>query len=116
MIGRRDFLIGGATLLATSGSGFAALPVPVGNKLEFRVTRKDATIGTHELTFERSGDGLVVRVAVDLVVKFGPLPLYRYVHRATETWQGSTVVSIEAETNDDGTRFRVSGESSGGTL
>jgi hypothetical protein len=43
--------------------------------------RHGAPIGTHVMTFHGDGDGLIVDIAVDVLVKFGPIPLVRYTHR-----------------------------------
>ena len=110
MIRRRDVLIGASALLLVPRTSHAALPVPPDGRLAFEVFRKDNRIGVHELTFIRSGERLSVRVAVDLSVGLGPIAFYRYRHRVTESWQGVDVVSLEADTNDDGRRTRVTCE------
>lgn len=108
MIGRR-MLMGGLAS-APFGSLQAALPVPPDDRLIFSIIRKDDKIGEHTLTFTRTGNGLTVDVAVDIVVGFGPIAFFRYKHRATEQWLGGQVVSIEAETNDDGTPRQMNGQ------
>jgi len=82
---------------------FAALPIPPGNVINSRVIRKDSDIGTAKYVFDRDGDTLRVHISVDLVVKLGPVPVFRYTHRDVETWQGDTLMSLEATTDDDGT-------------
>lgn len=101
MIGRR-LLLGGLAVAPLS-SGHAALPVPAGDRLGFNIIRRGNKIGDHMLTFTRTGKDLTVAVAVDIVVGFGPIALFRYKHRAAEKWIGAQVVSVDAETNDDGT-------------
>jgi hypothetical protein len=107
MIRRREVLIGSAAFAATPMLR-AALPVP-GDRLGFDIVRKGSKLGTHELTFERSGDSLVVGVAVDLVFKIGFITLYRYSHHATERWAGDQVVALQTRTSDNGETFEVSG-------
>lgn len=85
----------------------APLPVPADRRLAFRIVRNDSAIGSHVLTFSPAGNALVVRVVVDIAVKFGPITLYRYSHRAEERWEDATVVSLDADTNDDGTVSRT---------
>jgi hypothetical protein len=109
MIDRRDILIGGAVLGLLPMAGRAALPIPAGNRLGFDVLRKGSKLGTHILTFDRTGDGLVVHVEVDIAYKIGPITLYHYTHRATETWAGDQVVAVQTSTDDDGTKYDVSG-------
>lgn len=101
MIARRDVVAGGLCACAAARAA-AALPIPPSNALTFAIIRGDRRIGTHSVTFEPDGDKLTVRVAADIVVKFGPIALFRYHHRATEIWEGGVVVSVESKTNNDG--------------
>jgi hypothetical protein len=102
MIGRRVFLLGAAAGLAGLGAAGAPPPAPLGGRLAFRVLRKQKEIGAHELVFETAPSGLIVRIEVELVVRLGPVPLYRYRHRATEIWDGETVTALDATTNANG--------------
>lgn len=79
----------------------AALPGPLSD-LSFTVLRNGSEIGTHTVGFKRDGELLVVQSAADFAVRFGPITFYRYHYRATETWQGDTLVAVSARTNDDG--------------
>ncbi|MFZ4689621.1 MAG: DUF6134 family protein [Polymorphobacter sp.] len=116
MIDRRELLLGGAVLAALPLPARAALPVPAGDRLAFDVMRKGSRLGTHVLTFERKGDNLVVRVAVELMVKAAFITLYRYSHRATERWVGDEVVALDSTTDDDGKKFTVTGRRENGAL
>lgn len=97
---------GGAWLFSGTHSIAAALP-PDG-KLAFDVMRKGSRIGTHALTFEGDPENLSVQVAVELSVGIGPITLFRYRHSALERWREGKVVSVEAQTDNDGTPLRVS--------
>ena len=102
VIGRRAVLLAGASLAARPAR--AAPPVPPGGVLAFRMVRHDSVIGHHALTFERRGEALTVRVAVDALVTFISIPLARYRHRLVETWQGDTLFGLVGETNTNGLR------------
>ena len=102
-------------VLSAAAAGFvraanAALPVPPGNTLAFRMVRHGTEIGTHRLTFERSGDTLTVHIAVAAVVTLLSVPIVRYSHRGTETWQDSTLVGLTGETNKNGDRQWVAAQ------
>lgn len=114
MIPRRSILAGVATLPAAPA--LSALPIPPGRRLGFRVVREGSAIGQHALTFEGRGAHLIVRIAVELAVGFGPITLYRYRHRATETWEDGQVVAFEAETNDDGSISTIAMQRQGDVL
>ena len=108
MIERRGVLLGGAMLAGMPAMLRAALPVP-GDRLGFDIMRKGTKLGTHELSFERSGDTLTVHVVADLVVKIGFITLYRYSHHATERWIGDQLVALQTNTSDNGTPNQVTG-------
>jgi hypothetical protein len=80
----------------------ARAAVPQGGQLAFRAERNGSAIGSHSLRFVRQGDTLNVDIAVDYLVKFGPIPLFRYKLRAREIWRGDVLVEITSETNNDG--------------
>lgn len=102
MIGRRSMLAGAAGLVAHQA--VAALPVPPGDVLAFRLMRHGNAIGNHVLTFERRGDALTVHVAVDALVTFLSVPIVRYSHRVVESWQGDQLVGLTSDTNKNGDR------------
>jgi hypothetical protein len=108
MIARRNLLVGSTAFWVSPGRANAALPVPAANSLSFAVFREDTRIGTHALSFALTGDTLVVKIAIDLSVGLGPITLYRYTHRGTETWSGDTFISLETTTNDNGKPYKVS--------
>jgi len=105
-IGRRGFLTGcGAWFAAPAARAFS---LPAGGALEFAVIREGSRIGTHRLVFGGDPDNLTVRIKVDLSVGLGPITLFRYRHRAVETWRGGQVFSIDSETDADGTPYKMS--------
>jgi hypothetical protein len=112
MIGRRTALSLGLSLSA--GRALAvALPVPPGNALAFRMIRHGSEIGRHTLTFERRGDVLTVLVAVEAKVTLMSIPIVHYTHRATETWQGGALTSLESNTDKNGTLAWARGSRAG---
>jgi hypothetical protein len=100
-------VIGRRTLLATVASvvarpACAALPVPPGDVLAFRLIRHGSEIGRHTVTFDRAGDQLTVHVKVDALVTLVSIPIVRYTHRVTETWSGESLVALTGETDKNG--------------
>lgn len=113
-------LLGGGLLLAAPGVAGRALalaaagPAPASGDLAFDVFRGDAVMGRHVLRFTPEADGrLTVSVEIDLAVAFGPITVYRYTHRNTESWAGGRLVAIRTRTDDDGTSYEVDGRAEG---
>jgi Family of unknown function (DUF6134) len=100
MIGRRAALAAAGWLAARQA--IAALPVPPGDVLAFRLLRHGSEIGRHVLKFDRQSDALTVRITVDALVTLLSIPIVRYAHRATETWQDQSLVGLNSETDKNG--------------
>ena len=107
MLDRRHFLGGTCASLVLPQTASANIRVPEGGRLAFAVLRVGSDIGEHVVAFERAGEGWTIAVAIDLAIKLGPVPVFRYEHRATERWSGAGFQSVEAQTNDDGKRLTV---------
>ena len=116
MIDRRSMIAGGVALAASPSLARAALPVPAGNRLEFDITRSGKKLGTHVLSFEPGNGTLAVHVAVDITFKIAGITLYRYRHQATERWEGDRVISLDTQTDDNGTAHRVTARREGAAL
>ncbi|TAJ74607.1 MAG: hypothetical protein EPO51_00695 [Phenylobacterium sp.] len=96
VIGRRELMAAGIGLLVP-GTAFAA---PA--RLAFQVFRNGTRVGEHQMSFAGDEDNRTVTTNVDMVVKIGPVPVYKYKHDAIERWAGGKWVSIDATTNGNG--------------
>ena len=90
-------------------AGAEGLPVPPGGRLAFTILRSGATVGSHVVRFARTGAALLVTSEVSIVIRFGPIPVFRYIHHVEEAWDmnadGSGALrSASANTDDDGTK------------
>ena len=88
--------------MAAAGTSAATLPVPKGDSLAFRIIRHGSEIGRHTVTFDRQGEQLTVRVAVDALVTLLSIPVVHYTHRASEIWHGQRLASLSGETDKNG--------------
>lgn len=59
---------------------------------------------------------LTVQVVIDIAVKLGPIPLYRYNNESTEIWDGDTLSSFRSQTNDNGVHTKIAVHRDGGKL
>lgn len=80
----------------------AASPIPPNNALAFRMMRHGDDIGRHTVTFERIGQALTVRIAVDAAITLLSIPIVRYRHHAVEFWRGDLLIGITAQTDKNG--------------
>jgi len=78
--------------------------------MAFAIIRNGEDIGRHVLGFSGQGSALEVEIAIDILVKYGPLPLYHYTHRATEVWNDAQFVHLHSQTNNNGTQARMQAE------
>ncbi len=115
MLTRRYLLVVGAATAAARNAR-AALPVPRSNALTFRMMRHGSAIGTHALAFRHDGNLLEVNIAVDVLVKLGPIPLVRYTHHNREIWQGERLVGLNSHTDRNGTPLQMSATWTNGGL
>lgn len=77
---------------------------------DFAILMDGDEVGRHTISFERQGEELHVRIAIDIEVSFGPITFYRYSHRNHEIWKDGRLVRLETQTDDDGTEYRVLAE------
>jgi hypothetical protein len=87
---------------ARADAGQAALNLPRGNAIGFRILRDGSEVGTHRVAFDRRGDTTVVQVAIDIAVTYGWITMFRFTHRAVETWQGERFSGIGSHTDENG--------------
>ncbi len=100
LIGRRGFLLSAACLVAAPA---AAALMPSARWIGFNVMREGSVIGSHVLNFDPVPDGFDIRVDVEIVVRFGPIALFRYTLHGIEQWRGGQVQRVSMKADDDGT-------------
>jgi hypothetical protein len=76
-------------------------------RLAFQVFRNGTRVGQHVMMFTGDEANRTVTTEVAMTVKVGPVPVYRYKHRATERWAGGKFVSIETFTDNNGKTQKV---------
>lgn len=76
----------------------------------FEVFLDDRPIGQQRFVVQDSGDGRRVAIEARFDVDFLFFDAYDYAHRNTEYWQDGCLQSLDAETDDNGTQYRLRGE------
>lgn len=112
LVGRRGLIMGGAGLLLAPAPALAAAP----GKLTFAVFRNGTKVGEHQVTIAADGDAVTASTEVAMTVKVGPVPVFKYRHRATEKWRGTQFVSIETFTDSNGKKQHVLAQSGPGAV
>ncbi|AWM78452.1 DUF6134 family protein [Phenylobacterium parvum] len=93
---RRTLLTAGA-LLAVPHPLLAA--TPSSRRLTFQVFRNGERIGEHRLSFSGDSASPTVSTEVDMTVRLGSVPVYRYRHTAREVWVDGRFESLETVTD-----------------
>jgi hypothetical protein len=70
----------------------------------------------HTVRFQRDGERLVVTTRIDIVVKVLLFTAFYLKHEAEEIWQAGRLVAVKSTTDDNGTRFQVSGSAVQGSF
>ena len=73
-----------------------------GDTLVFDVLRDGGAFGTHKLTFQKTGDSLTVKTAIELKVAFGPVTLFEYLQDVTERYVGGKLIWVGSRTKNEG--------------
>jgi len=76
-------------------------------KLVFAVFRNGSRIGEHQVAISGEEGSRTASTEVAMTVRVGPVPVYRYRHRAVETWRDGRFVSIETFTEANGKKQHV---------
>lgn len=96
---RRTVLVSGAfSMLALPNAASAQ-----SGGRSFGLYRGEDAVGEQRLSVTRQGSRLSVSVRVRISVRLLGLPVYDYALDARETWEGGQLVSLNAETDDNGT-------------
>ena len=92
-------LIGSILLITT----FATMTANANDlDAKFLINHEGKVIGYHHVDVEETEAGTKVRTTVQMRVKLGPIPLYRYNHDAFEIWRDGRLVYVSSETRDNG--------------
>ncbi len=74
----------------------------------YDIIRQGDTIGVNTVDVERRGDTVQVKIGTKILVKVMFIEAYRFDHDSTETWKAGQLVAFQSETNDNGTKHKVS--------
>ncbi|MET0271838.1 MAG: DUF6134 family protein [Phenylobacterium sp.] len=102
---RRALLAGGLLL------PFLAVPAWAASRtLSFAAFRNGSKVGEHHLVLDGDGAAMTATAEVAMSVRLGPVPVFRYRHRAVERWSGGRFRDLESTTTANGKVQRVLAE------
>ena len=101
VLSRRALIVGGLAL------GVPGVAQASRTQLDFLVFRNGAKVGRHQMTFTGDAANRVVTTQVAMTVKLGPVPVFRYRHRALERWANGRWASLETTTSQNGKTHTV---------
>lgn len=87
-----------------------------GDQLAFDVYRNDTLVGDHLVRFRRDGDVLRVETDFQLKVDFLVFTAYRMTYSATTEWQDGQLISLRADTDENGDLVTVTAKRDGDVL
>ena len=82
--------------------------------LAFAVFRNDAKIGEHHVVFAGEGEALTATTEAEMVVRLGPVPVFKYRHHAVEAVRSGAFANLETRTTANGKLEHVVAERTAG--
>lgn len=111
---RRAILTSGVMLPLATLAPSLALAAP--KSLSFGVFRNGTKIGEHHVAFAGEEADLTATTDAVMLVKIGPVPVFRYHHHAFEKHAGGVFASLETSTTTNGKEEHVAAERAGGAI
>lgn len=96
-----------AAPLGANTTEIATAQAAIPPAMMFAVTRDGTPFGTHQVSFRRDGDRLVVETEIAFKVKVAFITVFRYTMSAREEWRGPELLRFESETDSDGKPYFV---------
>jgi len=103
---RRTLIVGGLALLPMAPAWAQATGSST-RRIAFDVRRNGQKIGAHTVDIEGDEGDQKVRTNVDLLVKFGPIPVFRYTFQSHETWRDGKFSALESHSETNGRRDQI---------
>lgn len=101
-------------MLMLAGGGQAAAYEPPPGQVEYAIEHsKYDRIGTHSVSFSRSGGDLIVNVVIRIRVKLLFVTVHRVESERREVWRGGRLVAYRARTDENGDLVTVSARMEG---
>jgi hypothetical protein len=97
-----------AAILFALAFGANAAPGASSETLRFAIMRNGDQIGTHTVEINRGPKETSVNMSTDLAVKVMFITAYHLQFTTTEKWVSGKLIALNAESDDNGTKHKVS--------
>jgi len=97
-----------ASILVALAFAANAAPGASGETLRFAIMRNGDQIGTHTVEINRGPKETSVNMSTDLTVKVMFITAYYLQYTTSEKWVGGKLVALHAQSDDNGTKHKVS--------
>ena len=97
-----------AAFLFALAFGANAAPGASTETLRFSIMRNGDQIGTHTVEINRGPKETSVNMSTDLAVKVMFIVAYHLQYTTSEKWVGGKLIALNAESDDNGTKHKVS--------
>ncbi len=104
-LGRRKVLATGLWFLGPAR--VLAQSAPPRRPVAFEIWRQGHKIGAHSVGFQGDAQDFTVAIDAELLVKIGPVPVFRYHHQASEVWRDGRFSQFESHTTTNGSVVHV---------
>lgn len=109
-----------AVLMAAGAPARAAMPAFLDDagpiRLGYTIVRNGTTIGSHTLTFRRTGLRTVVDIELTIVVRVLGITAYSLRNTGHEEWDGDRLTTLDSRTVEDGKPYQVEARAVGDSL
>ena len=113
----RIFAVLLSLFILTVAPAFAQQPLPpTATRRVFDIFRDGNKIGADVIDIDTEGDTTTVKFSTQISVTAAFIELYHFDHSAVEIWTDGQFVSYKAQTNDNGTKYKMSAMAVGGKL
>ncbi len=83
---------------------------------KFLIKREGKVIGYHHVDVHETAFGTVVYTEIEMRVKLGPVPLFKYDHDSREVWRDGDLITINSDTNYNGEKTYLRAQREEGVL
>ena len=83
---------------------------------EFEILRNNKKIGFYKLSFQNIEDKIVVNTQIEMIVKLGIIPIFKYFHESKEIWINNQFIEAKTTTKKNGRKFKFTAKRKGSKI